>query len=949
MRNNTKSLGLRAKLIIIFIFIKVLPLLVLAWFAWNQVSVLVQKIYISYENATTESQEMGKQIIQLASKDSIRALDEKAQEAIERLASDTAEDVARFLYERDHDIAQASFTEPSETDYRTFLTSRVGSIVEHGSFIMDETGTHWQSEQAPQKPSKHVQARNKNNAKDFHYRSSERGGAVVEIPLYLEMTFIDLTGKEKIKVTTSDFLKPGLYDVSKKENTFCKAETYFKSLKDLKPGDTYVSDVIGAYQKTQFIGPYSKARAEKAGIDFTPENSGYAGKENPVGKRFKGIVRWATPVVRDQKIIGYVTLALDHTHLMEFTDHTIPTETRFSEISDAGTGNYTFMWDYLGRNISHPRDYFITGYDPETGQPALPWLEADHYKQWQESTLNTTDFLGTLPLYENQSINKKPSAQQSSSGYVGLDCRYLNFAPQCDGWMNLTQHGGSGSFLISWSGLWKLTTAATIPYYTGQYGSSERGFGFITIGANVDEFHKVALSTSEKIEEIGAAHLQSLSQQFKDSEVFLNQSSRETTTKLTVYTIIMVIFIIIIAIWMASFLTKRITNIIKSIRLFQNGDLNQRITITSDDELAELGVTFNSMADKIQQSMTQLKDANTTSEIINRELTKEISTRKQAEKKLAAHLDTLEEMVAVRTRELEKEIAERKQALEDLNKTQVQLLNSEKLAGIGQLAAGIAHEINTPIQYIGDNVRFFQESFEDIDNHLSLCDQLLHHTENIQLASFVEKFEQSKKDLDMDFLREEIPQAIDQTLNGVSHVSQIVRSMNSFSHPGTKEKALTNINEALETTITVSRSEWKYVADMETDLDANLPKTPCFPGELNQVFLNMVINAAQAIGNQLKGENKGKGLIRIQTRTHENEVEISISDSGSGIPKKVQDKIFDPFFTTKEVGKGTGQGLAISWSVIVDKHGGKIWFETDESGTTFFIRLPTDEMDLPLK
>lgn len=659
-----------------------------------------------------------------------------------------------------------------------------------------------------------------------------------------------------------------------------------------------------------------------------------------MGKRFQAIVRWATPVTRNQKIIGFVTLALNHDHLMEFTDHTIPTETRYSEISDAGSGNYTFMWDYLGRNISHPRDYFITGYDPKTGQPALPWLEADHYKQWQKENINTADFLKTLPLYDKQSLDKKPALEQIRSGYVGLDCRYLNFAPQCDGWMNLTQHGGSGSFLIFWSGLWKLTTAATIPYYTGQYGGSERGFGFVTIGANVDEFHKAAVATSEKIERIGAGHLKNLNKQFQDSEIFLKKSSKETTQQLAFYTIVMVVLIIIIAIWMASILTKRITGIIKSIRLFQNGDLNNRIKVCSGDELSELALTFNAMADKIQQSMTKIRSAQKKTEMTNQQLVEEVTTRKKAEKKLAEHMDTLEQMVTIRTHELEQEVSERKQALEDLKKTQMQLLQSEKLAGIGQLAAGIAHEINTPIQYIGDNVRFFQESFNDIDNHLSQCDQLSKNTQDIQLTSFIEKINESKEEFDMDFLREEVPQAIEQTLNGVAHVSQIVRSMKSFSHPGTKEKTLTNINEAIENTITVSRNEWKYVAEMDTDLDTNLPAVSCFPGELNQVFLNMIINAAQAIGARLKLEESTIGLIRIQTREVENEVEISISDSGAGIPQKVQDKIFDPFFTTKEVGKGTGQGLAISWSVIVDKHGGKIWFDTNKTGTTFYIRLP---------
>lgn len=230
------SLGIRAKLIIIFILIKVLPLLTLAWFAWQQVSGLVTKIQSSYQSASIESQEMGKTIVSLASKDSIRALDVKSQELIERLASDTAKDVARFLYERDHDIEQAAITTPSDTDYHTFLTSRIGPIVEHGSFTMDETGTSWKRQEPPRLTSRLLQARNSNNAKDFNYHPPETAGTSAEIPLYLEMTFVDLIGQEQVKVTTSDRVKPELYDVSNKENTYCKAETYFKFLKELKPG-----------------------------------------------------------------------------------------------------------------------------------------------------------------------------------------------------------------------------------------------------------------------------------------------------------------------------------------------------------------------------------------------------------------------------------------------------------------------------------------------------------------------------------------------------------------------------------------------------------------------------------------------------------------------------------------------------------------------------------------
>jgi signal transduction histidine kinase len=942
MKNNKYSFGMRTKLIIIFILIKVLPLLALAWFAWHQIFGLVEKMHISFESAIHDSQEIGKSVVELATKNSIRSLDEKSRESIERLAFDTAGNVAKFLYERDHDIEEAALIEPSEASYRNFLVTRSSPIIEHAPLTMDPKGEFWLIPETPQNTSLVVQANNKDNAKDFHSLPPEKTGKSVKFPLFLEMTFIDLSGNEKIKITTSDILSPDLQDVSITNNTFCKAENYFEYLKSLQPGEIFVSDVIGAYQRTDLIGTYSKARAQKAGIDFTPQESAYAGKENPVGKRFQGLVRWATPVEKHGQVVGYVTLALDHTHLMEFTDHTVPTESRYSAISNAGTGNYTFMWDNLGRNISHPRDYFITGYDPETGAPALPWLESKHYEQWQKTELNTEEFLDTLPLFENQSHDKKPSPEQIRMGNVALDCRYLNFAPQCDGWMNLTQHGGSGSFLIFWSGLWKLTTAATIPYYTGQYAASARGFGFVTIGANVDEFHKAAISTAEHIEKIGADHIGSLDQQFQRSEKFLKDSFKETTKKLSAYTVVMIVLIIIIAIWMASVLTGRITKIITSIKGFQNGNLNQRIEISSGDELDELGLTFNSMADNVQQSMTDIKAAHGLSEKVNQQLVKEITTRKNAEQELAEHLDTLEEVILDRTNELEQEIIERKQALDDLKSTQLQLVQSEKLAGIGQLAAGIAHEINTPIQYIGDNIRFFQDSFNDIGSHLKECDRLLQAPEQIQLESIIEQVGQSQEKIDLEFLLEEVPIAIEQALEGVDRVSKIVSTMKEFSHPGEKEKTFVNINKGIENTIVVSRNEWKYVADIDTDLDDNLPMIPCFPGELNQVILNLIINAAHAIADGIEDGDDKKGLIRIQTRKNGEDVEISVRDSGIGIPEDIQNKIFDPFFTTKAVGKGTGQGLAIAWAVIVDKHCGEIWVDSDKEGTTFFIKLPTN-------
>ena len=273
-----------------------------------------------------------------------------------------------------------------------------------------------------------------------------------------------------------------------------------------------------------------------------------------------------------------------------------------------------------------------------------------------------------------------------------------------------------------------------------------------------------------------------------------------------------------------------------------------------------------------------------------------------------------------------------------------QLLQAQKLESIGQLAAGIAHEINTPTQYIGDNVRFLKDAFTDLTSLIAEYGKVLATVkENAALAATLKESLNAIGRVDTDFLLNEIPNAIDQGLEGVTRVATLVSAMKEFSHPGTKEKSPVNLNKAIESTITVARNEWKYVADMETDFDQTLPAIPCLPGEVNQVILNLIVNAAHAIGDVVAKGGTKKGKIRIQTRNCEDWVEIRIQDSGTGIPKHVQARVFDPFFTTKEVGKGTGQGLAIARSVVVDKHDGSIHFETEEGkGTTFIICLPFD-------
>lgn len=404
-----------------------------------------------------------------------------------------------------------------------------------------------------------------------------------------------------------------------RRNTFIKAETYFPELKKLKAGEIYVSDVIGAYVPTQIIGPYLPATLEKAGKPFKPEDSAYAGTENPVGKRFRGIVRWAMPVVRNGQINGYVTLALDHDHIRQFSDRLMPTEERYTPIADAIKGNYAFLWDHKSRSISHPRDYFIVGYDPKTGLPATPWMDDELYTEWQKSGQPSYEFLAGIPAFRDQNLKRKPARALVQAGTVGLDCRYLNFSPQCDGWNAVTEHGGSGSFVIYFSGLWKLTTAAAIPYYTGQYGKTPQGFGFVTIGANVDEFHKAATETASQINTLLAQKDASFKTQRGEMLDQIQQSLTSTAFGLWASTLLMVAIVIGIAIWMASLLTHRITAMISGIHAFQQGDRTRRLDTRSTDEIGELSRSFNHMADSVEESFKRLEEAKEKAEAASRQ------------------------------------------------------------------------------------------------------------------------------------------------------------------------------------------------------------------------------------------------------------------------------------------------------------------------------------------
>lgn len=302
----------------------------------------------------------------------------------------------------------------------------------------------------------------------------------------------------------------------------------------------------------------------------------------------------------------------------------------------------------------------------------------------------------------------------------------------------------------------------------------------------------------------------------------------------------------------------------------------------------------------------------------------------------------LEDRVAQRTSDLEmkaQELLESKTILEhemgERERVEIELRHAQKLESVGQLAAGIAHEINTPMQYIGSSLSFLKESFSDLGIVNNLLEECLGQ-EQYQLDPKAIELLQFLKDVDLPYACERGPKAVDRALDGITRVTNIVRAMNEFTHPDRAQMDCADINRALDTVLTVASNEYKYIATIERDF-GDLQNVSCFLGDLNQVFLNLIVNAAHAISDN-EIEN---GVITISTKQDKEFAIISIADNGAGIPEEIQHRIFDPFFTTKEVGRGTGQGLSISHKIIVEKHGGRLIFVTvPGEGTTFHIALP---------
>ena len=869
---------IKAKLILLFIIIKVIPLILILLLALMGIEKLSEIIEKKAQATLMHSVDVMKETTNLAIADSVKALDKKSQESLEVITKNIASNVASFLHQRDNDLLYLSKMENiSYKRIKNFYDANKRDVIIPQEFEYDAVSDQWIILNNIEKTKDTMRANLKDNEKYFsHYKNKQY--KTKAIPIYKEISFLDLSGKEKIKVST---LNNSLLDVSQSENTYIKAERYFSKIQKLKKGEIYVSEVIGEYVKSNVVGAYIKKKTDKFNLDFEPQKQAYAGKENPKGKKFEGIVRYITPRYENGIKVGYISMALDHQHIMEFTDYIVPTKENTTNYSDASSGNYAFMWDDKGRNISHPRDYFIVGFDKKTGKRVIPWLSQDITNKIDKSSKNWEDFLETYPTFENQSLSKKATLSQISDGNIALDCRYLNFAPQCNGWMQITEDGGYGSFVIFWSNVWKLTTVAAIPYYTGDYGKTLRGFGFVTMGANLSEFHSATTKTKETIQELVDVNVEAINKESKYNDKEISRFIIRLANELTIYTFSMIVLVIIIAILIANYITSSVKKLIIGTEQFKENNFDYNIDIKSKDEIGILANSFNSMAKSIK-SLFEIKE----------KLTLDLTTSNNELQLSKKKLEELNENLEI---EIQKEI-ERNRAKD------LQLLHQSKMASLGDMIANIAHQWRQPLSVISTTA-----SGMKIEKEYNLLND--------------EKFNNY----------------CDSIVNKTEYLSKTIDTFRNFIKDEKETKDVV-IQESIETAIsiintTLTNHHIKLVLDINS---IDTIKLNIVSGELEQVIINVINNAKDILLERFVE----KPFIKVSLKKHHDIISIIIEDNGGGIDKTILNKIFEPYFTTKHKSQGTGLGLHMSYKIVNESLKGQLYVENTHQGAKFFINIP---------
>jgi signal transduction histidine kinase/CheY-like chemotaxis protein/methyl-accepting chemotaxis protein len=1050
--------SLRTRLISVFLVVKIVPLAALLLIAWTQFTILGEEIEKHTSELAGEMTQTLEESGALAVTDASTALNASAIEQIERITTDVAGNVAAFLYGRDEQIRYLAAIEPTAENYTEFIRAMTGQVAEKGEWGLSDDGMRWVRTDAPEAAgpadvSTNTENNDNVNGATFHYRPPD-AITYAAVPLYDEITFIGTDLQEKIKVVSDGSPKiyhpfdPTLKDISDKANTYVGAETYGAALSALKPGEIYVSDVIGEYVPSHFIGMYTPkmmaisavgaeltalsaldpmpeeaaglterltevwtngiknitaAGEEQAhlkmvvqgvlplldaaydgvtdsallargdalrqkieGLKFDPAHEAYAGAENPNGIRYEGIVRWATPVTDSGgAIIGYVSFALNHDHIMEFVDHVTPMVQRYTELPNAYDGNYAFIWDYQCRSICHPRHHSIVGYDPETGLEQIPWIESSIYNELQErisgdgsladlqenwtelvndpqtpdpAYLGVDDLLKDIPVFDAQSRTKKATPALTAAGLVGLDGRYLNTAPQCTGWMDLTRDGGSGSFYILWSGLYKLTTAGAIPYYTGQYAPSEdngwskRGFAMVTVGAGLEDFQRPALETAAKLDVSMEKANATITESSEATQRSIESNMQRTTFQLILTTTIIIILVIFIAIWLAGFVANNINDLIVGVTRFRLGDRRFRFRSARKDEFGELADSFDDMASSIEESVTSplsitdldlniiymndegLKATNTSADMIvgksykeysiypfgtefcpiklmNEDGEAEIYHNERNDRyyqgvaknllgkdgKHIGYIITSTDMTDVSRNRFALE-----QAVEDANRA-----NMHK----SEFLARMSHEIRTPMNAIIGVTNIVEKKIDGAAESTPVLEGIRTNIAQIENSS----------------------QHLLGLLNDILELSKIeVGKIEIAEESVNLHKIMDAAADAIR-----PRCEEKNIA-FAAQFDETLTgAVMADPYRLKQVLLNLLGNAVKFTPECGRIDFRMEDILRTADTVT---VRFSVSDTGIGIEKEVQNTIFDAFEQgdgsfTRRYG-GTGLGLPISRSIV---------------------------------